>query len=75
MPLAVTEAIFLLLGFAFIGAMVAVYGHLKPRRKIPNYSGNGTMHVTDTRCAWCDWIDALSRDGIISEALAQRATL
>jgi hypothetical protein len=45
------------------------------RRKIPNYSGNGTMHVTDTRCAWCDWIDALSKDGIISQELAERATL
>lgn len=45
------------------------------RRKITNYSGNGTMHVTDTRCAWCDWIDALSKDNIISQELAQRATL
>lgn len=45
------------------------------RRKIKNYSGNGTMHVTDTRCAWCDWIDCLSKDGIISQELAQRATL
>lgn len=46
-----------------------------PRRKIPNYSGNGTMHVTDTRCAWCDWVDAMSRDNQISQELAQRATL
>ncbi len=46
-----------------------------PRRKITNYSGNGTMHVTDTRCAWCDWVDAMSRDGQISQELAQRATL
>ena len=45
------------------------------RRKIPNYSGNGTMHVTDTRCAWCDWIDFLSKDNIITQELAQRATL
>jgi len=45
------------------------------RRRIPNYSGNGTMYRTDTRCAWCDWIDALSKDGEISEALASRATL
>ena len=27
------------------------------------------------RCTWCDWIDSLARDGQISEALAQRATL
>lgn len=45
------------------------------RRKIKNYSGNGTMHVTDTRCAWGDWIDALSKDGMISQELAERATL
>ncbi len=46
-----------------------------PRRKIKNYSGNGRMHQTDTRCAFVDFIDALSRDGQISQALAQRATL
>ncbi len=45
------------------------------RRRIANYSGNGKMHVTDTRCAWCDWIDAMSRDNHISQELAQRATL
>jgi hypothetical protein len=45
------------------------------RRKIRNYSGNGTMHVTDTRCAWCDWLDAMSKNGDISQELAQRATL
>ena len=46
-----------------------------PRRKIKNYSGNGKMHVTDVRCAWCDYIDYLSKDGAISQELAQRATL
>lgn len=46
-----------------------------PRRKIRNYSGNGTMHVTDTRCAWCDWLDHMSRSGAISEDLASRAEL
>jgi hypothetical protein len=46
-----------------------------PKHKIKNYSGNGTMHRTDTRCAWCDWLDMLSKDGSISQALAQRATL
>ena len=43
--------------------------------RIPNYSGNGKMHNTDTRVAWCDWIDSLSKDGTISQELAQRATL
>lgn len=46
-----------------------------PRRKIPNYSGNGTMYPTDTRCAFVDWIDGLCKSGDISPALAERATL
>ena len=46
-----------------------------PRKKIKNYSGNGTMYPTDTRCAFTDFIDYLSRDGQISQTLAQRATL
>ena len=45
------------------------------RRRITNYSGNGKMHNTDTRCTWCDWLDAMSANGIISQELAQRATL
>lgn len=45
------------------------------RKKIRNYSGNGTMHNTDTRVAWCDWLDALQKNGEISESLANRATL
>jgi len=45
------------------------------RRRITNHAGTGKMYRTDTRCTWCDWIDALSKDGEISEALAARATL
>lgn len=45
------------------------------RRKIPHYSGIGTMHTTDTRVAFCDWLDAENRNGRISDSLAQRATL
>ncbi len=45
------------------------------RRRIADYSGDGKMYVTDTRCTWCDWIDSLSKDGVISQALAYRATL
>lgn len=44
------------------------------RRKIKNYSGNGTMHNTDTRCAFVDYVDMLSRNGDISQALAERVT-
>jgi hypothetical protein len=44
-------------------------------RRITHYSGNGKMHNTDTRCAFCDYVDALSKDGQISQELAQRVTL
>jgi hypothetical protein len=30
---------------------------------------------TDTRLAWCDWIDAMHRAGHISDRLANTATL
>ena len=45
------------------------------RRRIPNYSGNGRMYTTDTRCTFADWLDAAVRDGRVSQALAQRVTL
>lgn len=45
------------------------------RRRIPSYSGSGTMHTTDTRCAFADWLDACARDGRVSQALARRVTL
>ena len=45
------------------------------RRTIPDYSGIGRMHCTDTRVAFCDYLDSLRRGGLISEALAERATL
>jgi hypothetical protein len=45
------------------------------RRKIPNYSGNGKMYRTDTRCAFADYVDAASRDGRISQRVAQTVTL
>ena len=32
-------------------------------------------YCTDTRCAFVDFLDHLARDGQISEALANRATL
>lgn len=45
------------------------------RKKITSYDGKGKMYCTDTRCAWVDWIDSMSKDGQISQALAERATL
>lgn len=45
------------------------------RRMIPAFSGSGRMFCTDTRVAWCDYVDHAQRSGLISEALADRATL
>lgn len=47
---------------------------ISPRR-IKSYSGNGTMHNTDTRCAFVQYIDSLYRDGRIPHGLAERVTL
>ena len=44
-------------------------------RRITNYAGNGKMHNADTRCAFCDYVDALSKCGAISQDLAQHITL
>jgi len=32
-------------------------------------------YPADTRVAWCGFVEAMTRDGQISEALAERATL
>jgi len=45
------------------------------RKRIKNYSGNGTMYTTDTRCAFVDYVDWLSKAGQISQALAEKVTL
>lgn len=51
-----------------------------PRRRY-RYSWNPRdksaelVYPIDTRCTWCDWIDSLERNGQISPALANRATL
>ena len=51
-----------------------------PRRRYrysPNRSDKTAELVfpIDTRCAFVDFVDQLQREGIISEALADRATL
>jgi len=46
-----------------------------PRKKITNYSGNGKMYCTDTRCTFTDWIDSLVKSGDIPDELAERVTL
>lgn len=45
------------------------------RRKITDYSGRGKMYKTDTRVAFCNFIESLSRDGSISLEMAQNITL
>lgn len=45
------------------------------RKKIRDYSGDGLMFSTDTRVAFTDFVDAMQKNGVISQALAQRATL
>jgi hypothetical protein len=44
-------------------------------RRITNYSGNGKMHNTDTRCCFCDWLDAEEKAGNLAPGLAERVTL
>lgn len=44
-------------------------------KRITNYSGNGKMHNTDTRCAFCDFVESLNRDGQLKEGLVERVTL
>jgi hypothetical protein len=34
------------------------------RRMIPDYSGIGRMHCTDTRVAFCDYLDSLGAGSI-----------
>lgn len=48
--------------------------HVTPRR-IVNYSGNGHMHNTDTRCTFVDFVDGLNKSGEINQELAERVTL
>ena len=45
------------------------------RKRITNYTGTGMIYTTDTRCTFNDWVDALGKNGEISDRLAQIATL
>jgi hypothetical protein len=44
-------------------------------RKARRISAQQDSHPTDTRVAWCDYVDHMERAGQISEKLAFRATL
>ncbi len=45
------------------------------RPDVSRKRGRDGDYPTDTRVAFVDYIDHMARDGFISEALAQRATL
>ena len=45
------------------------------QRRITNYSGQGKMHNTDTRCTFADWLDGESKSGRVAEGLTERVTL
>lgn len=42
--------------------------HFRAKKRQNDYN-------TDIRCAWCDYVDYLEREGRITEKLANRATL
>lgn len=56
----------------------ALFWHEHPeadRRKVRDHSGKGRMYKTDTRVMFCDFVEFLHRDGKITDATAQTATL
>jgi hypothetical protein len=42
---------------------------------VPQFRRSQNACPADTRMAFCDYVESLARNGEISEALAQRATL
>jgi hypothetical protein len=59
---------------SLVSAFKAQHKHLS-FKKITDYSGEGKMYCTDTRVAFCNWIDILSRNGNISDRLANSCHL
>ena len=49
--------------------------HPTASRKRIDYGTLGRTWECDTRCAFVDFVDSLHRSGVISDRLAQRATL
>ena len=41
--------------------------------RVPGKTQN--QYPADTRVAWVEYVDAMAREGVISDALANRATL
>lgn len=49
--------------------------HEQLRRAYFRRSWRQNQYPTDVRVPWCDYVESCHRDGLISDALAQRATL
>jgi len=45
------------------------------RKKRKDAFGNGMHYPPDTRVTWCDWLDAMARNGQITTEMADKATL
>lgn len=55
-------------------ALRAAFWEANPQlKRLPGKTQND--YPADTRIAWCDFVEAMRRNGEISEALANRATL
>jgi hypothetical protein len=57
---------------AFWGANPALERQARAAKRL---TAPQDSHPTDTRCAWCDYVEYMERSGQISEKLAFRATL
>ena len=51
----------------------AAFFDFYPARRVKGWTQN--RYDVTTRCAFCDFVDALQKEGHISEALADRVTL
>ena len=56
-------------------AFWAMHPQWREEDRIPNHAGTGLMYPTDVRVAFSEFIDALSKDGMISKNLADWTTL
>jgi hypothetical protein len=45
------------------------------RKKVTYFEGAGKMYTTETRGTFVEFVDSLRKSDVISESLAQRATL
>ena len=51
----------------------AFWRHCPYFKRMPGWTQN--QYQADVRQAWCDYVDCMQKEGMISEALAQRAKL